>query len=132
MMQNKKLIFLVLIIVLIGYIIYDSTSQPTVDDLKGNFTEVATFRNQNNQGPIIRIYAASVEGPVYDEMRKYGDMMPYTKYGTTTVYFFDSSKPFPKNLVANKPNFDAQYNNNCYAVYTKDQNGEVSFQKSPF
>ncbi|MCF2498327.1 hypothetical protein [Dyadobacter chenhuakuii] len=132
MIQNKKYIFLILIIAVIGYIIYDSTSQPTVDDLKGNFKEVATFRNENNQGPIIRIYAASVEGPVFDEMQKYGDMMPYTKYGTTTVYFFDASKPFPKTLAATDPGFDPQYNDNCYAVYTKDQNGAVSFRKSPF
>jgi len=132
MNRNRKLIFLVLIVALIGYIIYDSTSQPTVDDLEGNFIEVAGFRNQNNKGPIVRIYAVSVEGPVFDKMKEYGDMMPYTKYGTTTVYFFDASKPVPNTVVATQPHFDPEFNDNCYAVYKKDQNGGITFQKSPF
>ncbi|MCF0048532.1 hypothetical protein LXM25_00605 [Dyadobacter sp. LJ53] len=132
MNKNRKIIFLALIVAVIGFIIYDSTSQPTVDDLEGNFVEVASFRNENNKGPIVRIYNVSVEGPVFDKMKKYGDMMPYTKYGTTTVYFFDASKPVPNKLVQNKPNFDPEFNENCYAVYIKDQNGGITFQKSPF
>jgi hypothetical protein len=130
-LKNKKFIFLILILATLGFIIYDSTSQPTVDDLKGNFKETAVYRNANNTGPIVRIYAVSVEGQVWDEMKKYGDLMPYTKYGTTTVYFFDASKPTPNAIGATEPHFDPKFNVSRMAVYKKDQNGAVSFQKSP-
>ncbi|WP_031530160.1 hypothetical protein [Dyadobacter crusticola] len=130
-MKNKKLIFVLLLAVVLGYIVYDSTSQPGVNDLAGNFKEVAVYRNENNTGPIMRIYAVTVEGTPWEEMEKYGDLMPYTKYGSTTVYFFDASKPAPTKLIPIEPNFDPDFRANCQAVYTKDQNGVVSFRKSP-
>lgn len=126
--RNKKSLLLLLLAAAIGYIIYDSTSQPTVDDLKGGFREVALYRNQNNTGPIVRIYAVTVEKPSEEEMTKYGELMPYTKYGTTTVYFFDAMKPFPKELAATEPHFDPKLAAHCIAVYTKDANGQVSLR----
>jgi hypothetical protein len=131
-MKNKKIIFLILTVMTIGYIIYDSASQPTVGDLNGNFKEISAYRNENNTGPIVRVYAVSVEGKVWDEMKKYGDLMPYTKYGTTTVYFFDASKPAPGTLAAAYPHFEATFNPGCLAVYSKDQNGSISFEQNPF
>jgi hypothetical protein len=128
-LKNKKAVFLVLIILTLGFIIYDSTSLPTVADLKGNFREIALYRNANNTGPVVRIYAATVEGQPWEEMQKYGDLMPYTKYGTTTVYFFDATKPAPQQVTANESHFDARFNPGCLAVYSKDANGQVSFRK---
>ncbi|GGC13753.1 hypothetical protein [Dyadobacter sediminis] len=130
--MNKKYIFLIILAVLAGYIIYDSTSQPNVNDLKGNFKEVSSYRNANNTGPIIRIYAVTVENTPWEEMRKYGDLMPYTKYGSTKVYFFDQSKAFPEKVVPEEQNFDARYAANCVAMYSKDANGQVSFSRYPF
>lgn len=127
--KNKKLLFLALIALVVGFIVYDSASLPNAGDLKGNFKEKAFYRNENNTGPIVRIYAVSVEGEVWDEMKQYGDLMPYTKYGTTTVYFFDASQPVPDKLNAAEPHFDGAFEKNCIAVYSKDQNGEVSFKK---
>jgi len=128
---KKNLLFLVLAAV-IGYIVYDSTSQPTVSDLQGGFKEVAMYRNENNTGPIVRVYAVSVQDTRTKDMRPYGDLMPYTKYGTTTVYFFDAAKPFPNSLDAAGPHFEARYNPNCLAVYRKDANGQVSLDENPF
>ena len=130
--MNKKSIFLIVLAVLAGYIIYDSTSQPNVNDLKGNFKEVSSYRNENNTGPIIRIYAVTVENTPWEEMKKYGDLMPYTKYGTTNVYFFDQGKDFPEKIVPDNQRFDARYNANCLAMYSKDANGQVAFSRYPF
>jgi hypothetical protein len=130
--KNKKNLLLLVLAGIIGYIVYDSTSQPSVSDLKGNFKEVAVFRNANNTGPIVRVYAVTAEGTPWDEMKKYGDLMPYTKYGSTKVYFFGRKKPFPQQLDPAEPYFDTTYNSNCLAVYTKDANGQVSFTKTPF
>jgi hypothetical protein len=129
--RRSYIIFAILALV-IGYIVFDSTSQPNVNDLKGNFKEVAAYRNENNTGPIIRIYAVTVQGNPWEEMQKYGDLMPYTKYGSTKVYFFDEQKPFPKTLDPGDQHFDASFNANCLAAYTKDPNGQVSFDKNPF
>ena len=117
---------------LIGYILYDSFSQPTTSDLKGNFRQTAEYRNENNTGPIIRIYAVTVQGNPWDEMQQYGDMMPYTKYGSTKVYFFHETQPAPKTLVPAEPNFGAEFKQNCLAVYEKDGSGQVKFVRAPF
>lgn len=124
--KNKKNLLLLALVVIIGYIVYDSTSQPTVADLQGGFREVAMYRNANNTGPIVRVYAVSVADTLSKEMRQYGDLMPYTKYGTTTVYFFNAAKPSPNALAATEPHFDAKFASGCIAVYRKDANGQVS------
>lgn len=133
-MQTK--IFKYFLAALLGlamiYILYDSFSQPNTNDLKGNFKEVAVYRNPNNTGPIIRIYAASLQGTPWDEMQKYGELMPYTKYGTTTVYFFPEGQPVPKILFPGITNFEPEFNMNCLAKYNKDANGQVTFVKNPF
>lgn len=130
--KNKKNLLLLIIGLIIGYIVYDSTSQPTVADLQGGFKEVAMYRNPNNTGPIVRVYAVSVRDTRSKDMRKYGELMPYTKYGTTTVYFFDAAKPFPNDLTASEPHFDPKFSPNCLAVYRKDANGQVSLDEKPF
>lgn len=130
--KNKKNLLLLALAIIIGYIVYDSASQPTVADLQGGFREVAMYRNENNTGPIVRVYAVSVQDTHSKDIRRYGDLMPYTKYGTTTVYFFDAAKPFPNNLTAGEPHFDTKFGPNCLAVYRKDANGQVSLDENPF
>ena len=129
--QIRYIIFFLLGLSVI-YIIFDSTSQPNVNDLKGNFKEVAVYRNENNTGPIVRVYAVTVKDSLWGEMEKYGELMPYTKYGSTTVYFFQEGKPVPKKLVAGENDFDISIKQNCLAQYNKDANGQVSFVKNPF
>jgi hypothetical protein len=127
-----KNILLAIIALFIGYILYDSFSQPNTSDLKGNFKEVSLYRNPNNTGPVVRVYAVSVEGTPWEEMQKYGDLMPYNKYGSTTVYFFPATTEVPKNLNPEAPHFDRQFEEKCLAVYTKDPNGQVSLSQYPF
>jgi hypothetical protein len=130
-MRGKKIKYLLIFSILatVGFIVYDSTTLPSAKDLDGNFREVALYRNANNTGPIVRIYAVTVQGKPWEEMQKYGDLMPYTKYGSTTVYFFGEGKPFPNALSPGTPNFDSVYNQNVLARYVKDANGQVSFTK---
>ena len=132
--QNKKVKYFLVasVTVFLVYVLYDSFSQPNTNDLKGNFKEISIYRNPNNTGPIIRIYAVSVQGTPWDEMQKYGELMPYTKYGTTTVYFFPQGKPAPKSLFPGNTNFQSKFNEHCLAKYSKDANGQISFTKNPF
>ncbi len=127
-----KLFIIFALAALIGYIIFDSVSQPNVGDLRGNFKEVAMYRNANNTGPVVRIYAVTVQDTLWNEMEKFGNLMPYTKYGSTKAYFFREGKPVPSQLEPGDENFDASFQASCLAVYEKDANGQVSLIREPF
>ena len=131
-MKDKKLrnIIAGILLILVGYIIFDAFMQPGPKDLKGNFAETAFYRNENNTGPVIRIYAVTVEDTLWKEMRQYGDFMPHTKYGNTKVYFFLAGKPAPEQLYPGKENFDTTYRQYCIAQYEKDAMSGVSFRKN--
>ncbi len=125
----RKILLLGVLAVVIGYIIYDALSLPGVNDLRGDFEEVAFYRNENNTGPIIRLYAVTVGDTLWEEMRAYGDFMPHTKYGNTKVYFFRKGSPTPTQVSPEPENFDPRFTPFLLAQYEKDALGQVSFRK---
>jgi hypothetical protein len=133
-MSGKKIKYLLLALgtLLVIWFIKDAFTQPSIDDLSGDFAEVAFYRNENNTGPIQRIYAVTVEDTLWDQMQQYGAFMPHTKYGTTRIYFFLPSQPHPETVAPGQENFDTQYQKHCLAKYEKDAMGQVSFVTYPF
>ena len=129
---NTKTIIAVLVIFLIGWMLKDTFTQSGIEDLKGGFTEVATYRNENNTGPVQRIYAVTVKDTTSTQLQAYGDLMPHTKYGNTKVYFFMEGSDFPKKLSPGDVNFDAKCNANCFALYEKSAMGNVGLIRNPF
>ncbi|GAB5525935.1 MAG: hypothetical protein Roseis2KO_38070 [Roseivirga sp.] len=125
-----KYIF-IFIALMVAVTLWQSLSQPGIADLPGEFTEVAMYRNENNTGPVKRIYAVAVNDTLWDAMETYGNYMPYSKLGTTTVYFFKASGPFPTKLQPGSINFSSEFNTNCLAKYEKGNMGSVSLQKYP-
>ena len=117
---------------LLTWVIADTVNQPGVQDLKGDFEEVALYRNENNTGPIVRIYAVTVNDTLWSEMKKYGDFMPHTKYGNTKVHFFKKSLPAPPKLVPGTENFESELKPYLLATYEKDTMGTTSLIKLPF
>ena len=117
---------------LLTWVIADAVNQPGVQDLKGGFEEVAMYRNENNTGPIIRIYAVTVTDTVWGEMEKYGAFMPHTKYGNTKVYFFKKGSPAPPKLFRGEENFNQEFKPYVLALYEKDAMGTTSFRHYPF
>lgn len=106
-MTKKQLIGLALFIALIGFILFvDSSNFSQPAKLKGTFTETGFYRNQNNAGPVIRIYAVRVENPDGAAYEAYGNAMPHTVHGTTKVFFFNAKSPAPSHLYFNEPHFD--------------------------
>ena len=130
-MWKPKYLALGALALLLGWFIFDSLSQPGVGDLKGNFQEAALYRNENNTGPIVRVYAVTVADTLWHEMRQYGDFMPHTKYGNTKVYFFRQGQPVPKTVQPGEVNFDPAFNKYCLAKYEKEVMGNVSFERQP-
>lgn len=106
--QIKWLSFFIILTLVV--ILFDSQMLSQPSKLKGNFKEVAFYRNENNDGPVIRIYSVTVENPEGANYKGYGDAMPYTLHGNTKVYFFDIKHTAPTQLRFNYPHFDtSQY-----------------------
>lgn len=130
MKRNRFLLFVLFGVIAI--ILWNFLSQPGVKNLKGDFKEISFIRNEQNDGPVIRIYAVSVSGEHWKEMQQYGDFMPHTKYGNTKVYFFKNDEPLPKKLSLTDPQVSKEYQRACLGVYEKDGMSQVSFRKYPF
>lgn len=125
MKLNKKSIFIILGIILIGVIIYNSLSQPGIKNLSTNFKEISFVRNEQNAGPVLRAYIVIVDKTDKGEMLIYGNFMPHTKYGNTKVYFFANDKSYPSTLSLESPFFDERFKDNCIAIYEKNGMGDV-------
>jgi len=126
-----KYLIIILVIAGLAWMLKDSFTQPGVNDLKGNFKEISFYRNENNTGPVMRVYAVEVADTLYKEMVSYGNLMPHTKYGTTTVFFFKAGSPSPDTLNAVTPHFDQAYMASCIGVYEKNGMSKVSFSRQP-
>ncbi|PIQ47892.1 MAG: hypothetical protein COW03_13190 [Cytophagales bacterium CG12_big_fil_rev_8_21_14_0_65_40_12] len=127
-MKYKKPLLLV-VIVLVILMMWQSFSQPGVGDLEGGFTEITSYRNENNTGPIIRVYIVTVVDTLLAEYKAYGNFMLHTKYGNTKVFFFDALKPFPTEVNANAPYFPTSFESNLLASYEKNASGWVHLRR---
>lgn len=133
MLKKKKNVLLALpILAILAWLINDIITQKSAADLKGGFTEIATYRNENNTGPIQRIYIISVKDTANAALEAYGNFMPHSKYGNTKVYFFKAGTEVPTQLFPGKLNFDSSYNKNCFAVYEKTAMGNYNTVLNPF
>jgi len=130
--MKLKTVLICISAALVLWFIYDALSIPGVDDLQGDFKEVAMYRNENNTGPVTRIYVVSTSDTLWQEMQAYGELMPHTKYGNTKVYFFLNNKPIPSQAYPGSTNFPAQFQDFAVGRYEKDAMGQVSFVRYPF
>jgi hypothetical protein len=125
----------IVVLLLVGWMLTESFTQPGVDALSGEYIELGKYRNENNTGPVQRIYAVSAKERIWEEMKAYGDFMPHTKYGRTQVYFFDAGSVDPNQTLTLQPDapiFSEEMQGKCIAKYEKSPMGEVSFIKFPF
>lgn len=135
--MNKKKpigfkVFITLVVLfLVGWMLKDTFTQSGIEDLRGGFTEVAKYRNENNTGPVQRIYAVTVKDTTLAQLKEYGDLMPHTKYGNTKVYYFLAGNAVPGQLFPGDVNFDEKFNPSCYALYEKSAMGNVGLIKNP-
>ncbi len=59
--------------------VWNILSEPGIKELKGNFREVAFIRNEQNTGPVVRIYAVILDTENWKGMEQYGNNIPHTK-----------------------------------------------------
>ena len=128
MTTKKSIIIISSLIIGIGAILYNSLSQPGIEGLETNFKEISFVRNEQNTGPVIRAYLVIVDQLDREELLRFGNFMPHTKYGNTKVYFFAKDHPYPTAITLEEPFFDQQFKGNCLAIYEKNEMGEVALK----
>ena len=133
-MKDRKvtIALVILSLVLIGWMLKGTFTQPGADDLKAGFTEVGHYRNDNNTGPIQHVFSVTVKDSIWADMETYGKFKPHHKGGNTKVYYFLEGSSVPDQLTPGAVNFDPGFNRNCIAVYEKTAMGNTSLTKYPF
>ncbi|EIM76685.1 hypothetical protein A3SI_09558 [Nitritalea halalkaliphila LW7] len=131
-MKTFLKIVLFLAALLLLYNLYLALHQAGPQDLVTQFEEMDRYRNENNTGPVLRIYTVKIDREDYMDMQRYGDFMPHTKYGKTIVFFFDEQMPVQVKARPDYPHIDRQLQPFCIAKYEKDGMGQVRFQLNPF
>jgi hypothetical protein len=86
--KKAKVILFVGVLLLVGWMIKGTFSQPGIGDLKGGFKEITHYRNENNTGPVQYVYIVTLKEPIDREMQTFGDFQPHHKGGNTKVYYF--------------------------------------------
>ena len=105
--SRKVWLLAVPLILILGYMIWDSYSQPSIHDIPGNFEEVAFVRNEQNKGGIERIYAVTVGDLANANYNACAELFPTNDFNSVTrVFFFDKNKPYPTTLTIEPPHFD--------------------------
>jgi hypothetical protein len=132
MKLNKNFVLAALVLVGLTWMLADSFIQPGPAKLTAGFKEKVFLRNEQNTGPVIRIYVATVKDSLWHEMESYGNFKPHTKYGTTLVYYFLEGTPVPERLNLEGDHIEKHYQQNCIASYKKTSVGQVLFVKRPF
>jgi hypothetical protein len=132
MLIKRSYIFIALVAAIGLYMIYESLSLPAGEDLKGSFKELAFYRNEQNTGPVLRVYAVSVGDTVWQEMETYGNMMPHSKYGNTKVYYFLKGKADQKYLSQEDGSISPPFKEAYIAKFEKGAMGQTVLVKFPF
>lgn len=131
-MRKKRKWYALVPVVFVVVILWYSFSQPGLNDFTSNFEEVDLYRNENNTGPVERVYIVTATDSIRDEMERYSGLMPYSKLGTTKVYFFHKDNPYPRQAQGGRINFDPEFEVYCLARYQKNNFGATSFSMFPF
>src|SRR5690606_5426314 len=117
-----------LLLVIIVIVVRDSSLLKNTEKIRGGFTEVAFSRNENNSGPVIRLYSVKVDSPLVANFQGYGNSMPHTEHGTTRIFFFDSSKGAPDKLSLQSPHYDTvRYD--AVSIFQKNAVGKTTEKK---
>jgi hypothetical protein len=131
MKKNKVYLFIISVII-IAAMLWSALSTPGINDITGNLKETAFLRNEQNTGPIVRIYTVSMDELNWDSMERYGNYMPHNKYGTTRIYFFLSSNPYRGTLNIEGENIERAFQKQCIALYEKNGMSQTSLIQYPF
>jgi hypothetical protein len=127
--RNKVIFYLIAfaVLILLVQIVRASFSNPGVQAFEGKYEELDFYRNENNTGPVIRVYAIRALDGDTEWMRKFAEAQPHTKYGRTLVFFFSSELKGQVNLNPQEPFFSEEFQPFLLAKFEKTPMGESRF-----
>ena len=128
-----KKFFYIFITVAIGAMIASIFLSDNIHQIEGDFKELAFVRNENNTGPVKRLYAFSLSDTLWSNMEKHAALLPHTKYGTTEVFYcLAQDKPAEVTLKLNNSKGSDFGGAKCIAYVKIDGMGKLQFERFPF
>ena len=106
----------------------ESFSEQGIAAYQDQFEEVGYFRNENNTGPVLRIYAYQTQVEDPEVLKSFADLLPHTKYGRTLVFFVNEPVKAPVALSPESPYFPTSLSPSIFAKYEKTPMGEQQFE----
>jgi len=127
--RNKVIYYLIgfAVLILLVQIVRSSFSNPGIEAFEGKYEELGFYRNENNTGPVVRIYAIRALDTDEAWMREFADAQPHTKYGRTLVFFFSPELKEKVELSPQEPFFAAELQPYLLARFEKTPMGESQF-----
>jgi hypothetical protein len=116
------------VLLVVGLIVTESFSEQGIAAYQDQFEEVGYFRNENNTGPVLRIYAYQTQVEDPEVLKSFADLLPHTKYGRTLVFFVNEPVKAPVVLSPESPYFPAILSPSIFAKYEKTPMGEQQFE----
>lgn len=116
-----------MILILVYQIISSSLSQPGLEQFEGKYEELGFYRNENNTGPVVRVFAIRALDPSQEWMNEFADAQPHTKYGRTIVLFFSPDLNEKIALSPQEPFFPEKFRPFLLAQFEKTPMGEGRF-----
>lgn len=114
-------------LILLIQIVRSSFSNPGMQAFEGKYEELGFYRNENNTGPVVRVYAIRALDADTEWMRNFAEAQPHTKYGRTLVFFFSSELKDKVSLSPQEPFFDEELQPYLLAKFEKTPMGEGRF-----
>ena len=116
------------VLIVLAVIVTESFSEQGIAAYQDQFEEVGYYRNENNTGPVLRIYAYQTQVEDIEVLKSFADLLPHTKYGRTLVFFMHESVKAPVVLSPESPHFPASISPSIFAKYEKTPMGEQQFE----
>ena len=116
------------VFIILAMIVKESFSEQGIAAYQDQFEEVGYFRNENNTGPVLRIYAYQTQVEDPEVLKSFADLLPHTKYGRTLVFFVHESVKAPVVLSPESPHFPASLSPSIFAKYEKTPMGEQQLE----
>ncbi len=130
-MKKPSTLFILLgiaVVLVLGLILTESFSEQGIAAYQDQFEEVGFFRNENNTGPVVRIYAFRTQVADPEVLKTFANLLPHTKYGRTLVFFVHESVKAPVVLSPESPHFPASLIPSIFAKYEKTPMGEQQLE----
>ena len=116
------------VLIVLAVIVTESFSEQGIAAYQDQFEEVGYYRNENNTGPVLRIYAYQTQVEDIEVLKSFADLLPHTKYGRTLVFFMHKSVKAPVVLSPESPHFPASISPSIFAKYEKTPMKEQQFE----